>query len=109
MNEKLKRYFDLFELTPNNSFDELKSAYKDMVKVWHPDRFSHDPKLMKKADKKLQDINEAFKELTLYYDNKIKEPFPKPPSSRPQSASSKSSSQVPPKEPSPDTNKQDPK
>jgi curved DNA-binding protein CbpA len=45
-----------FRATP----EEVRLAYLDLVKVWHPDRFSHDLRLRRKAQEKLADINEAF-------------------------------------------------
>jgi len=53
----------LLELEEGASLDELKIAYREMAKVWHPDRFKHDPKLAKKASKKLAEINAANKRL----------------------------------------------
>ena len=46
-------------LSAGASKDEIKQAYHDMVKVWHPDRFAHDPRLQKQAEEKLKLINEA--------------------------------------------------
>src|SRR5829696_5702882 len=42
------------------SIRELKAAHRDLAKVWHPDRFVHDPRLQEKAQEKLKEINEAF-------------------------------------------------
>lgn len=39
---------------------ELKKAYRGLVKKWHPDQFLHDPRLLKDAKEKLQEINEAY-------------------------------------------------
>src|SRR4029079_18185020 len=39
---------------------ELKAAHRDLAKVWHPDRFQHDPRLQEKAQEKLKEINEAY-------------------------------------------------
>ena len=39
---------------------ELKKAYRRLVKKWHPDQFLHDPRLLKDAKEKLQEINEAY-------------------------------------------------
>lgn len=39
---------------------EIKAAYRDLVKVWHPDRFPNDPRLRAKAQAELKRINEAF-------------------------------------------------
>ena len=40
--------------------EEVKRAYRDLTKVWHPDRFAHDPSLRAKAEEKLKKINEAY-------------------------------------------------
>lgn len=45
---------------PTTSVPEIKKTYHDLVKVWHPDRFSHDPALAAKAQEKLKEINEAY-------------------------------------------------
>jgi hypothetical protein len=41
----------------------LKAAHRDLTKVWHPDRFLHDPRLQEKAQEKLKEINEAYEQL----------------------------------------------
>lgn len=39
---------------------EVKEAYRDLVKVWHPDRFGSDARLCAKAEEELKRINEAY-------------------------------------------------
>lgn len=39
--DDMKRYYEILELEPGASPEEVKRAYRDLVKVWHPDRFSH--------------------------------------------------------------------
>ncbi|MEO5357913.1 MAG: DnaJ domain-containing protein [Nitrospirae bacterium YQR-1] len=56
----INRSLEVLGLDANAGPDEIKEAYKDLVKVWHPDRFVHDPKLQKKANDKLSEINEAY-------------------------------------------------
>jgi cytoskeletal protein RodZ len=41
----------------------LKAAHRDLTKVWHPDRFLHDPRLQEKAQEKLKEFNEAYEQL----------------------------------------------
>ena len=38
----------------------LKEAYRDLVKVWHPDRFGSDARLRQKAEDKLKQIINAY-------------------------------------------------
>src|SRR5438552_2377274 len=52
-------------LRPGVSLREVKEAYKDLVNVWHPDRFSHDPRLQKKAQEEMKKINEAYEKLLI--------------------------------------------
>ena len=57
---------------------ELKAAHRDLAKVWHPDRFLHDPRLQEKAQEKLKEINEAYEQIS---SGKIPRPVtpPQPP------------------------------
>ncbi len=48
------------ELKYGATGEEIKAAYHLLVKVWHPDRFAHDPKLKEAADEKLKAINSAY-------------------------------------------------
>ncbi len=51
------------ELDQDASGEEIKQAYKDLVMVWHPDRFSHNPRLQHKAQEKLKRFNQAYEHL----------------------------------------------
>lgn len=57
------RFYELLGASPGASRQELKAAYRDLTKVWHPDRFAHDPRLQQKAEEKLKEINEAYEHL----------------------------------------------
>jgi hypothetical protein len=39
---------------------DLRQAYLDLVKVWHPDRFAGDAQLRGRAEQRLRTINEAY-------------------------------------------------
>ena len=64
------RCLEILELESAESLDEVRKAYKILVKVWHPDRFSHDPHLKRKAEDKIQKINAAYEELKCFFTQK---------------------------------------
>ena len=61
--ERKLRYYRVLGLEPGVSLEELKQTHKDLVKVWHPDRFADDPRLQQKAQEKLKEINEAYEQV----------------------------------------------
>jgi len=56
----IMRCFEVLELDPGASPDEAKQAYKDIVNVWHPDRFSSNLRLKEKAEEKIKEVNAAY-------------------------------------------------
>ena len=68
MNE-IFRFYKVLDLEPDASIEEVKKAYRDLVIVWHPDRFPHNLQLQKKANDKLVEINEAYEQITLHISN----------------------------------------
>jgi hypothetical protein len=56
----VKEALDVLALRPGATLVEIKEAYRDLVKVWHPDRFGSDARLRQKAEDKLKEINKAY-------------------------------------------------
>jgi curved DNA-binding protein CbpA len=54
---------EVLALRPGAAPSEIKEAYWDLVKVWHPDRFGNDLRLRQKAELQLKLINEAYRAL----------------------------------------------
>jgi preprotein translocase subunit Sec63 len=54
------------DLEVGASRDDVRKAYRDLSKVWHPDRFAEDPTLQRKAEKQLKAINDAYRHLQSY-------------------------------------------
>jgi hypothetical protein len=67
----------------NTSADRqmVRDAYRDLVQVWHPDRFSHNARLRKRAEEKLKSINNSYELLELYFTGKWAPPVEEPPQS----------------------------
>jgi len=58
-------YHQVLGVQNGASTEELKQAHRDLVKVWHPDRFSaDDQRPRRKAEAKLREINEAYAYIT---------------------------------------------
>jgi hypothetical protein len=52
--------YRMLGLAPGATVDEVKTAYRDLAQVWHPDRFPDNNRLREKAEQNLQRINEAY-------------------------------------------------
>ena len=59
--------FLALDLKPGANFDEVKHAYRELAKVWHPDRFGNDAKLKERANTKLGEINAAYERLKNHF------------------------------------------
>ena len=76
MNPDLSKAYEVLGVNPGVSMQELKAAHRDLAKVWHPDRFLHDPRLQEKAQEKLKEINEAYEQIS---SGKVPRPVTPPP------------------------------
>ncbi len=59
----LKNCYKILEIQPTASPEEIKQAYRDMIGIWHPDRYVQTPRLYEKATEKLKELNIAYKEI----------------------------------------------
>ena len=66
----IKKCYEILELAPDASLDDVKQAYKDLVNIWHPDRVSNNPRLKQKAEEKLKKVNVAYKKVEAFLSSK---------------------------------------
>lgn len=62
-----KKYYDALEIAPTNNWEEIKNAYKQVMKKYHPDRFYNDEEKQALAKQLTQIINEAYQ----YFEKKF--------------------------------------
>ena len=60
MKMEIHQCLKILELDEEATLDEAKESYKDLVNIWHPDRFSNNTRLKQKAEDKLKEINIAY-------------------------------------------------
>lgn len=61
-----EKFYQILDIEPGASHTEVKQAYKDLILVWHPDRFHNNQRLKNKAEEKIKEINSAYEFLKTY-------------------------------------------
>lgn len=57
----LERAYAVLEISPLSTAEELRAAYLDLVKIWHPDRYQNETeRLRRRAEEKLKEIVDAY-------------------------------------------------
>ncbi|MEO6861412.1 MAG: J domain-containing protein [Microcoleus sp.] len=84
----INRCYEILEIEPGASLEEIKRAYRDLAFVWHPDRLANNDRLQQKAQQRLTEINHAYDELVLFLTQpqpkSIDEQFQQPPQPPPE-------------------------
>jgi hypothetical protein len=62
MNE-ISRCCRVLQVKHGASLEEVKKAYRDLVQVWHPDRFTENERLQDRVQEQLKEINLAYEYL----------------------------------------------
>ena len=55
--------YQVLNISPNASDDEVKKAYRDLARKYHPDNYQNNP-LADLAEEKMKEINEAYDTIT---------------------------------------------
>lgn len=74
----VERALAVMELTPDASWEQIRQAYRELVKVWHPDRFPGDEKFKLRATRKMQEINTAYQVVQASFQSRSPDHQPEP-------------------------------
>ncbi len=67
MKDKYLTSYHHLEIAPGCTWQEVRRAYKRLVKRWHPDHFHNDARAQSLANEKIKEINCAFDLLSVHY------------------------------------------
>jgi len=63
----VQKSFQILGLGRSASPKAAKSAYRKLVKTYHPDRFANDPEVIHTAEEKIKQINTAYGRIQSYF------------------------------------------
>lgn len=58
----MKDPYEVLGVGKNASMEEIRAAYKELIKKYHPDKYQNNP-LADLAQEKMKEINEAYEQL----------------------------------------------
>ena len=67
---QILRCFEILKLNQGATLNEVNQAHRDLVNIWHPDRFTQNPRLKHKVEEYLKEINIARDKLLLLFSSK---------------------------------------
>ena len=76
--DDIRECYRVLDLEPGASLEEIKRSYRELVRVWHPDRFRADATLRAKAEEKSKRINLAYERLCKEAQEAATNPVPEP-------------------------------
>lgn len=68
--KQLRQYFANLELEPGASLEDVKRAYKDLMRRYHPDKHVGDPDKHRAATELAQSLTEAYRNLTAHLERR---------------------------------------
>jgi len=70
-----KRCFEILEIDDQADLATVKQAYRDLIAIWHPDRYAHNYRLQKRAEEKTKEINAAYERIKdRFFEKKNRDP-----------------------------------
>lgn len=79
MTPEYANCYDVLQIAPECSWQQLREHYRLLAKQWHPDHFRDDTEKSHQAEEKIKEINHAFYLLSQHYRQHGN--LPRPPSS----------------------------
>ncbi len=102
MGLSLQESFQILGVPEDASPEEVRQAYRDLAVVWHPDRFSGNPRLEARATEMLKQINAAYGMVKAFHESRREtgtvEAHPDPPRTGPEDAGADTSCNEPVRE-----------
>lgn len=65
----INQAFAILGVGPGSPADQVRHAYRRLVKRWHPDQFAHNPGARADAEARLKIINQAYAVIKVYFKN----------------------------------------
>lgn len=66
---EIKEALEILECNESMLFDDIKQSYRDLMQVWHPDRFlANNSRIQVKASEQTKRINQAFDVAKKHFD-----------------------------------------
>jgi hypothetical protein len=62
----MKKYFEILELDVTASIEEVEQAYKELAEAWRPENYQNLPRFKRKAEIKLEEVNDAYERIRSY-------------------------------------------
>jgi hypothetical protein len=62
----MKKYFEILELDVSASIEAVEQAYNELTEAWRPENYQNLPRFKRKAELKLEEINDAYERIRSY-------------------------------------------
>lgn len=60
-DEELRKAYETLDVSPKAPLDEVRAAFRDLMKVWHPDRYQQESeRLRRRAEEQVKRITRAY-------------------------------------------------
>ncbi len=64
--EQRRRWYKTLELQPGATYEEVRKAYRKLLRKYHPDKFAQHPEKYKAATEVTRNVTEAYEGLSNY-------------------------------------------